>query len=203
MVRATFSSGFCGRRGRLDCKHRRFTAIGFDGVHGLEPYKFKGLDGIHGPNQFTGLGAIPGPKSCRFIGFGGVRGPKLNRFTLFCGLHGPGIPRSRVYPGPRVSPVGRGRVLDFLGFFCVCWSFSLSSRPAFQPPGPILRSAFLWRCFCRHKPPCVPGSRVLPGPGCVRVPDITTILYKNNGANDLFQFEDLLGCIGSSVAGAR
>ncbi len=46
-----------------------------------------------------------------------------------------------------IGPAGKKGFGVFGGF---PWVSGLVS----YPPGPILESAFLWRCFCRQKPPC-------------------------------------------------
>ncbi len=51
--------------------------------------------------------------------------------------------------------LGRGKVPEFLWVFEVFGRFPSVSGRVSYPPGPILGSAFLWRCFCRQKPPCM------------------------------------------------
>ena len=49
--------------------------------------------------------------------------------------------------------LGSGRAPEFLSVFVVFGCFpEVSGRLSYPPHGPMLRSAFLWLCFCRHKP---------------------------------------------------
>ena len=51
--------------------------------------------------------------------------------------------------------------MSLLCVFSDFWVFGrfpgVSCRVSY-PPGPILESVFLWRCFCRQKPPCNPRA---------------------------------------------
>ncbi len=51
------------------------------------------------------------------------------------------------------------RVFEVVGRFA--WAPGRLS----YPPGPILGSVFLWRCFCRQKPPCRSIHPPPPGKG--------------------------------------
>jgi hypothetical protein len=46
-------------------------------------------------------------------------------------------------------------------FLYVLGGFPLVSGRLSYPPGPILGSVFLWRCFCRRKPLCSPSPSTL------------------------------------------
>ncbi len=52
------------------------------------------------------------------------------------------------------NPLGWGTVLESRWVFWDFCSFTWVSGLFVYPPGPILASAFLWRCFCRQKLPC-------------------------------------------------
>ena len=61
----------------------------------------------------------------------------------------PRRPRRRGAQQPKYPEIS----LSFCGF----------SGRVFYPLGPISKSAFLWRCFCRQKPPCIWGLGLLLG----------------------------------------
>ena len=65
-------------------------------------------------------------------------------------------------------PSGRGRVPEIRMVFAVCGRVPWAPGLFFYPPGPILGSVFLWRCFSRQKPPCwVPEGSLAGFLGCV------------------------------------
>ncbi len=52
-------------------------------------------------------------------------------------------------------PPGRGTAAEVLLVFVVFGRLPWSPGRLFYHPGPILGSAFLWRCFCPQKLPCI------------------------------------------------
>ena len=53
------------------------------------------------------------------------------------------------------TPLGRGRVPEFLSVFVVFARFPSVSGRVSCPPGPVLKSVFLGLCFRRQKSPCM------------------------------------------------
>ncbi len=78
-----------------------------------------------------------GSQACRVIG----PTSSQNRWAITVGA----MLQKPLRPGQ-----GPGVSVGFLGFGCFLFGF----RPCFLPPGPIVESAFLWRCFRWQKPPC-------------------------------------------------
>ncbi len=82
------------------------------------------------------------------MSFGPWLAPTIVDFELQHGLYGTGV-------DTETHAFGRGRVPGFLWVLAAFGCFPLVSGRVFSPPGSILGSAFLWRCFWRQKPPCV------------------------------------------------
>ncbi len=80
------------------------------------------------PYEFIWFGAMDATKPHEFIGFGAAK----QKPFIIC-----------LRPG-----ASRGRVPEFLSVFEVLGRFLSVSGQVSYPLGPILKSAFLWRCFC-------------------------------------------------------